>query len=101
MTDPRTPVLVECPTMMDAASIARLEAMAYRFGRSYDSYLVMDLDRKYFWSSGGSAVLGFVLQGSHAVAGAGSWHPPFTHPPPARDPGSVVTHPGRRHKALS
>jgi phosphatidylglycerol lysyltransferase len=52
---------------MDAASIARMEAMAYRCGRSYDSYLVMDLDRTYFWSSGGRAVLGFVLHGSQAV----------------------------------
>jgi hypothetical protein len=38
---------------MDAASIARLESLAYRCGRSYDSYLVMDLEREYFWSSGG------------------------------------------------
>lgn len=67
MTDRSTPALIECPATMDAASIARLEAMAYRFGRSYDSYLVMDLDRTYFWSSGGRAVLGFVLQGSQAV----------------------------------
>src|SRR4030042_4638465 len=67
MTEPCTPVLIEWPPPMDAASIARLEAMAYHFGRSYDSYLVMDLDRKYFWSSGGRAVLSFVLQGLHAV----------------------------------
>jgi len=67
MTEPCTPILIECFATMDAASIARLEAMAYRFGRSYDSYLVMDLDRKYFWASGGRAVLGFVLQGLQAV----------------------------------
>lgn len=58
---------IECSVTMDAASIARLEAMAYRCGRSYDSYLVMDLDRLYFWSSGDRAVLGFVLKGSQAV----------------------------------
>lgn len=52
---------------MDAASIDHLESLAYRCGRLYDSYLVMDLDREYFWCSGGRAVLGFVLQGSHAV----------------------------------
>lgn len=52
---------------MNAESIARLEAMAYRWGRSYDSYLVMDLDRQYFWGSGGQAVMGFVLRKSHAV----------------------------------
>lgn len=52
---------------MDAAAVARLETMAYRHGRSYDSYLVMDLDRQYFWCSGGRAVLGFVLHKSQAV----------------------------------
>ncbi len=52
---------------MDAASVARLEALAYRCGGSYDSYLVMDLDRSYFWSSSGDAVLGFVLRRSQAV----------------------------------
>ncbi len=58
---------IESSAAMDAASIARLEAIAYRCGRSYDSYLVMDLDRLYFWSSGDRAVLGFVLKGSQAV----------------------------------
>jgi len=54
---------IECSATMDAASIAHLEAMAYRCGRSYDSYLVMDLDRLYFWSSGDRAVLGVVVKG--------------------------------------
>lgn len=67
MTDPHTPARIECSATMDAVSIAQLEDMAYRYGRSYDSYLVMELDRKYFWSSGGRAVLGFVMQGVHAV----------------------------------
>ena len=67
MTDSCAPALIESPTEMDATSIARLEAIAYRYGRSYDSYLVMDLDRKYFWSSGRRAVLGFVLRGRQAV----------------------------------
>ncbi len=52
---------------MDAASISRLESLAFACGRSYDSYLVMDLDRQHFWSSGGRALIGFVLRGSHAV----------------------------------
>jgi phosphatidylglycerol lysyltransferase len=52
---------------MDRASIEKLESLAYRFGQSYDSYLVMDLDRLCFWSSGGRAVLGFVSRGSYAV----------------------------------
>lgn len=58
---------VESAVSMDAASIARLESIAYRCGGSYDSYLVMGLGRLYFWSSGGRAVLGFVLRGPHAV----------------------------------
>ena len=68
---PYVPARVECPVTMDAAAVARLEATAYRFGRSYDSYLVMDLDRLYFWSSGGRAVLGFVLKGAYAVVVGG------------------------------
>ena len=72
---------IECSTTMDIASIERLEAQAYRFGRSYDSYLVMDLDRKYFWSSDGRAVLGFVLQRSHAVVIGG-----LIGPDEAREP---------------
>ncbi len=67
----QTPGTVECSTTMDAASIARLEDTAYRYGRSYDSYLVMDLDRKYFWASGYCGVLGFVMRGSHAVVVGG------------------------------
>lgn len=67
MTAPCTPAVIECPATMTASDIARLETMAYRHGRSYDSYLVMDMDRQYFWCSGGRAVLGFVLHKSQAV----------------------------------
>ena len=69
--NPYSSARIECPVTMDSAAIAHLEATAYRFGRSYDSYLVMDLDRLYFWSSGGRAVLGFVLKGPHAVVVGG------------------------------
>jgi phosphatidylglycerol lysyltransferase len=62
-----TPPLVECASTISPASIAILEAMAFQYGRSFDSYLVMDLDRHYFWASGRRAVLGFVLQGVHVV----------------------------------
>lgn len=72
---------IERAAAMDAASIARLEAMAYRCGRSYDSYLVMDLDRLYFWSSGDRAALGFVLKGSQAVVIGG-----LIGPDDAREP---------------
>ena len=67
MTTLGIPAVIESPGTMDAAAIARLEAMAYRCGESYDSYLVMDLDRSYFWCSGGRAVLGFVLRKRQAV----------------------------------
>ncbi len=58
---------VELAASMDAATIARLETLAYRCGQSYDSYLVMDLDRACFWSSDDRAVLGFVMHGTYAV----------------------------------
>lgn len=67
IADTCTRARVESAASMDAAAIARLESLVYRWGRSYDSYLAMDLDREYFWSSGARAVLGFVLRGSHAV----------------------------------
>ena len=67
--------LIENAKSMSAASIARLEAIAYRYGRSFDSYLVMDLDRLCFWSSCGRAVLGFVVKGAHAVVIGGLMGP--------------------------
>lgn len=66
---------------MDDDAIARLESLAYRHGRSYDSYLVMDLDRRYFWSSGRAAVLGFVVRGSYAVVIGGLIGPDETREP--------------------
>lgn len=59
--------LIETGGLMDGVAIERLEGMAFRYGGSYDSYLAMDLDRTYFWSSSGQAVVGFVLRGRHAV----------------------------------
>jgi phosphatidylglycerol lysyltransferase len=59
--------VIESGGKMDADAIARLEAMAFEHRGSYDSYLVMDLDREYFWLPGYEAVLGFVMRGSHAV----------------------------------
>ncbi len=63
---------------MTASDVARLEAMAFRHGQSYDSYLVMDLDRQYFWCSGDQAVLGFVLHRSQAVVIGGLIGPDHT-----------------------
>lgn len=52
---------------MTPGDIDRLEQLAFAHGRSYDAYLVMDLDRQYFWGAGGTAVLGFVLRRKYAV----------------------------------
>ncbi len=45
---------------MPPDAVALLERYAYDHGETYDSYLVMDDDRQYFWSPGRSGVIGFV-----------------------------------------
>ncbi len=42
-----------------------LEEYAYRYGRTYDSYLVNDTDRECFWSRGGEGAVGFVRMGRY------------------------------------
>lgn len=46
-------------TAMPAAALARLEECAFQFGTSYDSYLVTEGDREYFFSRGRRGVVGF------------------------------------------
>lgn len=50
---------------------AQLEDWAYRHGRTYDSYLVTEPDREYFWSSGRRGVVAFHrwLKYLHVVGG--------------------------------
>jgi phosphatidylglycerol lysyltransferase len=50
---------------------ARLDDLAYRHGRTYDSYLVTEPDREYFWSSDRRGVVGFHrwLKYLHVVGG--------------------------------
>jgi len=48
-----------------------LEEYAYRYGRTYDSYLVNDADRECFWSRGGEGAVGFVRMGRHLKVGGG------------------------------
>src|SRR5713226_3694439 len=48
-----------------------LEEYAYRYGRSYDSYLVNEPDRECFWSRGAEGVAGFVRVGKHLKVGGG------------------------------
>lgn len=45
---------------MPAQALAMLEAYAYQYGESYDSYLATESDRQYFWSPGRRGVVGFV-----------------------------------------
>ncbi|HEX4148055.1 MAG TPA: DUF2156 domain-containing protein [Pirellulales bacterium] len=42
-----------------------LEDHAYRFGRTYDSYLAIDADRQQFWSSSGDGVVAYVQHGRY------------------------------------
>ncbi|MBD3672674.1 MAG: DUF2156 domain-containing protein [Planctomycetaceae bacterium] len=39
--------------------IAHLETLAYRYGKYFDSYLVLQPDREYLWGSDGQSVIGF------------------------------------------
>src|SRR5262249_19611355 len=40
-----------------------IEQYAFEHGRTYDSYLMIEDDRDYFWSGGGRAVIGYVNWG--------------------------------------
>ena len=44
---------------------ARLESLAYRHGRYFDSYIVTEPNRQYFWSAGKDAVIGCTLVGRY------------------------------------
>ena len=59
--------LGEMPVEMQS----RLEEHAYRFGESYDSYLVTEDRREYFWCREQVGVVGFVRHGkfAHVVGG--------------------------------
>ncbi|HUY33309.1 MAG TPA: DUF2156 domain-containing protein [Pirellulales bacterium] len=48
-----------------------LEEYAYRYGRTYDSYLVNDADRECFWSRDGEGAVGFVRRGRYLKVGGG------------------------------
>jgi phosphatidylglycerol lysyltransferase len=61
---------------MDEETLARLEDYAFRFGRAYDSYLAMDLDGEYFWSSDRRGVLRFARHGRYVVVIGGLLAPP-------------------------
>ena len=47
-------------TEMPADALALLEQYAYDLGQTYDSYLVTEPDREYFWCAGRRGVVGFI-----------------------------------------
>lgn len=69
------PEHVADPKSIDAMDKLRIEEFAFRFGRSYDSYLATDLQRQYFWSSGRRGLVSFVRSGRHVVAIGGLMAP--------------------------
>ena len=50
-------------TEMPADVPALLEQYAYDLGQTYDSYLVTEPDREYFWCVGRRGVVGFIRWG--------------------------------------
>jgi phosphatidylglycerol lysyltransferase len=48
-----------------------LESIAYEFGRSYDSYLVTDPGRQYFWNKNRDGVIAYVRVGKYLNAVGG------------------------------
>jgi phosphatidylglycerol lysyltransferase len=61
---------------MDAALQELVEEYAFRYGRAYDSYLVVELNRQYFWGSNRSGLISFVRQGRYAFVIGGMLGPP-------------------------
>lgn len=55
----------------DADDRALVEALAFRFGQAFDSYLVVEPDRNYFWSKDRTGVVGYTVRGRyvHVVGG--------------------------------
>jgi len=53
---------------MSLEAAALMERYAFDYGQTYDSYLVTEADREYFWSSGRRGVVGFWRRGRHVHA---------------------------------
>jgi phosphatidylglycerol lysyltransferase len=54
-----------------AGDVAPAEHHAYRFGRSYDSYLVTEPGWEHFWSSGRHGMIAVARRGRHLFCGGG------------------------------
>ncbi|NQU21890.1 MAG: DUF2156 domain-containing protein [Candidatus Nealsonbacteria bacterium] len=50
---------------MSLETAALMERYAFDYGQTYDSYLVTEAGREYFWSSGRRGVVGFLRRGRH------------------------------------
>jgi len=59
------------PLAEGEVSIEALEQFAYRHGRHYDSYLVTEPKREYFWSADRSGLISFARRGKFLVVGGG------------------------------
>jgi lysylphosphatidylglycerol synthetase-like protein (DUF2156 family) len=56
---------------LPSAAAARIEECAYALGETYDSYLVTESDREYFFSSGRRGVVGFRRWCGHVLVVGG------------------------------
>ena len=55
-------------SVMPDESIELVEQYAYEYGETYDSYLVTETDREYFWSRDQRGVVAFCRRGRHIIA---------------------------------
>ena len=56
---------------MPAEAVERLEQLAYRWGETYDAYLVNEGQREYFWLPDWEGVVGFTRRGRSALVVGG------------------------------
>src|SRR5262249_8521765 len=59
------------PGADSCADRRRVEEFAYRFGRGYDSYLILEPDREWFWSRDGRGLIGYVRLGRYVKVPGG------------------------------
>jgi phosphatidylglycerol lysyltransferase len=57
--------------LSDAGQPVALESLAYRYGRTYDSYLGIDADRQQFWSASGEGAIAYVQRGRYLHVSGG------------------------------
>ncbi len=56
---------------MPEALVQKLEKMAYESGRYYDSYIITEPNRHYFWSQKELGVVGFHINGRYINVASG------------------------------